>query len=85
VLVIGSSINDVDASGEEKMRELTSRLNENGITMVVSSMKKQVQDVCKRSGLCDVVGEENMFKTKEQAIEALYQRFRNRGRAAAQA
>jgi len=85
VLVIGSSINDVDASGEEKMRELTSRLNENGITMVVSSMKKQVQDVCKRSGLCDVVGEENMFKTKEQAIEALYQRFRNKGRAAAKA
>jgi anti-anti-sigma factor len=75
VLVIGSGINDIDASGEEKMRELALRLRENGVTLVLSSMKKQVQDVCARSGLCAIIGDENTFKTKERAIDALHERY----------
>lgn len=75
VLVIGSGINDIDASGEEKMRELALRLQENGVALVLSSLKKQVQDVCARSGLCEVVGPDNLFKTKELAINTLHRRY----------
>lgn len=75
VLVIGSGINHIDATGEEKVRELTERLRRNGVALVLSSLKKQVQDICTRSGLCSIVGEENIFKTKELAIETLHRRF----------
>lgn len=74
VLVIGSGINDIDASGEEKMRELALRLRENGVTLALSSLKKPVHDVCARSGLCEVVGTENLFKTKELAIATMHRR-----------
>jgi len=78
VLVIGSGINDIDATGEEKIRELSERLRQNGVELVLSSLKKQVQDICARSGLCAIVGDENIFKTKELAIETLHRRFGDR-------
>jgi len=78
VLVIGSGINDIDATGEEKVRELSERLRQNGVELVLSSLKKQVQDICTRSGLCAIVGDENIFKTKELAIDTLHRRFGDR-------
>ena len=75
ILVIGSGINQMDASGEEKIRELTQRLREVGVTLMFSSLKHQVMKVFARGGLTELVGQNNFFSDKERALEALCRRY----------
>ncbi len=74
VLVVGDGINDIDASGEEVVHHLIERLNENGIVVLFSGLKKQVIDVMRSTGLWDKVGSRRFFATAEQALEAIYSR-----------
>jgi MFS superfamily sulfate permease-like transporter len=71
ILVIGSGINEIDAPGEEKVRDLAVRLHELGITLTFSSLKHQVLTVFKKGGLLDLIGEQNFFASKETALQTL--------------
>jgi len=75
VLVIGSGINRVDATGEEKLRALAGDLKAAGITLMLSGLKKQVRDALTRAGLDDVIGHENFFSSKDIALRTLAERF----------
>lgn len=68
VLVIGSGINAIDVSGEERLREVIDTFRDNGIEVYFSSLKTQVYDVLKRGRLCEIIGEDHFFRTKEQAL-----------------
>ena len=74
LVVVGDGINELDASGEEVVHHLVERLRANGITVMFSGLKKQVLDVMRATGLFDLVGQENIFATADQAIEAAYAR-----------
>jgi SulP family sulfate permease len=74
LLVVGNGINDLDASGEEVIHHLVERLNENGVVVIFSGLKKQVTDVMRATGLYDVIGEKRFFSTAEQALERIYSR-----------
>jgi SulP family sulfate permease len=75
ILVIGDGINQIDASGEEVIHHLVEHLSENNITMVLSGLKLQILDVLRAAELIDVVGEENVFRGDDMAINALYKRL----------
>ncbi len=75
ILVIGSSINEIDASGEEKVREIAQRLKETDVQLMFSSLKHQVMQVMQSSGLVDELGEDAFFADKQSALEALEERF----------
>jgi SulP family sulfate permease len=72
LLVVADGINELDASGEEVMHHLVDRLRANGITVMFSGLKKQVIDVMRATGLFDVIRQDNIFATADQAIEAAY-------------
>jgi len=74
-LVVGDGINQLDASGEEVIHHLVSRLRDNGVTLVFSGLKKQVLDVMRATGLFDLVTQANIFATEDQAIAAIYARL----------
>ena len=74
-LVVGDGINQLDASGEEVVHHLVTRLKENGVTLVFSGLKKQVLDVMRATGLFDQVTQDNIFATEDQAIAAIYERL----------
>ncbi|MCX7671272.1 MAG: SulP family inorganic anion transporter, partial [Anaerolineae bacterium] len=74
VLIVGDGINGIDASGEEVIRHLVERLNENGIVVLFSGLKRQVIDVMQATGLWDTVGAKRFLSTAEQALEAIYAR-----------
>ncbi len=74
-LVVGDGINQLDASGEEVVHHLVSRLKENGVTLVFSGLKKQVIDVMRATGLFDLITQANIFATEDQAIAAIYERL----------
>ena len=75
ILVIASGINELDASGEDKVRELAARLRQQGIALMFSSLKKPVAQAFGRTGLLALLGEGNVFPNKEAAIESARQRY----------
>jgi SulP family sulfate permease len=75
VLVIGDGINRVDATGEEKLRALTTDLKMAGVTLALSSLKKPVKEALVRAGLDDVIGPENLFPNKDLALRTLAERY----------
>ncbi|MDP2371104.1 SulP family inorganic anion transporter [Rhodoferax sp.] len=72
LLVVGSGINQMDASGEEVVRHLVERLRGTGITLVFCGLKKQVLDVMRRTGLIELIGAQRMFPNEDQALTAIY-------------
>jgi MFS superfamily sulfate permease-like transporter len=75
ILVIGSGINEIDASGEDKLRELAQRLRQQGVDLMFSSLKTQVAEVFDRSGLMQRIGQENVFPSKEMAVQEARRRY----------
>lgn len=75
ILVIGSGINEIDASGEEKVSELAKRLQQQGVTLMFSSLKTQVAEVFRCTGLLQQLGSDNVFPSKDKAVEEARRRF----------
>ena len=75
LLVVGDAINYIDSSGEEVIHHLVERLREGGTEIVFSGLKKQVLDVMKATGLYELIGEDNIFATENQAIDAMSERI----------
>ena len=73
ILIVGDGINEIDASGEEVIRHLASRLQESGITMVFSGLKSQVLRVMEKTGLYALIGAQHFFRTEDAALDAIYQ------------
>ncbi len=79
ILIAAHSINDIDASGIHVLRTLAERLRQNGVTLVLGGVKKQVQDVIERTGLLAVLREENVFASEKLALDALLARLATTG------
>lgn len=71
VLIVGDGINELDASGEEVIRHLVLRLRDSGVTLVFSGLKHQVMQVMERTGLRELVGPQNLYRTEDLALEAI--------------
>lgn len=75
ILVVSSGINEIDASGEEKVREVAKRLRQVGVTLMFSGLKHQVMQLFVRSGLVEELGQEAFFPDKETALQTLSERY----------
>jgi MFS superfamily sulfate permease-like transporter len=74
ILVIGSGINEIDASGEEKVREVVKQLRDVNVQLAFSGLKHQVMSVLERTGLVDELGREQFYPSKEAALQTLLER-----------
>jgi len=74
ILVKGSAINNLDASGVEMLSNLVRRFKNNNITLGFSGLKKQVREMMDRTELSDCIGCENIFATDREALEQLFLR-----------
>ena len=69
VLIIdGVSINDLDASGEEMLRENFKRLTESGIYVLFTRIKKPILEIFKRSHMHDDIDRENFYRNPANAF-----------------
>ena len=71
ILIAAHSINDIDASGVETLRNLADRLRQSGVTLVLSGVKRQVEDVLERTGAIHVLGRGNLYGNDQAAIADL--------------
>ena len=75
IVVISSGINKMDASGEEKIRELNDRLNELNVKLMFSGLKHQVMRLLDISGLVDEIGKDRFFSNKQTALKVLTEQY----------
>jgi len=75
ILVVGSGINDIDASGEEKILEVAQRLRKVGVTLMFSGLKHQVRRLLERGGVIEQLGGNAFFPDKETALRTLLQTY----------
>lgn len=70
VLIIdGVSINEVDASGEEMLRENFKRLTESGINVLFTRFKTPLMEIFKRSHLHDDIDKEYFYRHPASAFQ----------------
>ncbi|MFZ5483138.1 MAG: SulP family inorganic anion transporter [Pseudomonadota bacterium] len=79
LLVVADGINSLDASGEEAMHLVVSRLRSSGIEVMFSGLKKQVLDVMRATGLFDDVGQDHIFANEDMALADIHSRLSARG------
>ena len=75
ILVVANGINGLDASGVEMLKNLLDRLNQNQIALVFCSIKGNVIDVMRRTGLIDKIGKDNIFASEDAALKEIAQRL----------
>jgi len=68
ILVVGSGINGLDASGVEMLRTLLDRLGQAGIRLMFSNLKEDVSEVMDRTGLTDMIGQQHIYPTETAAL-----------------
>ena len=68
MLVIGSGINDIDVTGEERLRDVIDNFRDSGVEIYFSSLKSQVYETLCKGKLFDLLSRDNFFKTKEKAL-----------------
>ena len=69
------AVDQIDATGEEMLSHMSTRLKEAGIEFCISRVKHKVEDALKRSGLYDVIGEDRFFDKRTRAIKAIKEKY----------
>ena len=69
-----SSVNDIDYSGAEALRQLHGQLRSRGVTLVLSHLEEHVQAELERDKLVELIGKDHIFPSKDDVIAAYLRR-----------
>ena len=61
----------MDVTGAEALRSVHDTLDALGIRLIVARAKSSVRDALRRSGIVDVLGEDNFAPNVDRALEAI--------------
>ena len=75
IMVAAHSINDIDATGVETLRNLAQRLRQSGVTLVLSGVKSNVREILERTGAVEALGRDNLYDSDNAAIADLRARL----------
>jgi SulP family sulfate permease len=75
LLLVGSGINFIDASGADMLVNEARAMREGGITLHLCNLKPAVREVLERGGHLDAFGADNVHAAKQDAIRAIYARL----------
>jgi SulP family sulfate permease len=71
ILIVGGGINFIDVAGCETLANEAHRLHLSGRKLYLCSFKGEVMDVLRRGGHLDRIGQENIFRTKSEALKKI--------------
>ncbi|MFB6262350.1 MAG: sulfate permease [Bradymonadaceae bacterium] len=75
LIIDASGINDVDTTAEEAIRDVVEELSDHEVEFYVVGAKGPVRDMMRRSGLHELIGEENFFLNSHQAVKHLLEKW----------
>lgn len=73
IMIDAEGINEIDATGEDMLHELASRLSKQGIELVFARAKRPLADVFTRTGLIEHLGGKTLFRTRTKALKYIWQ------------
>lgn len=71
LLISASSLNQIDSTGIDTLREIWSFLDAQGTQLCLSGPRLAVREALSQSGLLQLIGEQYVFATDTQAVEML--------------
>jgi len=71
ILTVGGGINFIDVAGCEMLANEAHRLHLSGRKLYLCSLKGDVMDILGRGGYLDRIGQENVFRTKSEALKEI--------------
>ncbi|MDH4028450.1 MAG: SulP family inorganic anion transporter, partial [Nitrospirota bacterium] len=71
ILIVGVGINFIDVAGCQSLNQEAHRLRANGRQVYLCSLKGEVINVMKLGGCSRSIGEENVFRSKVEAIKSI--------------
>ncbi len=73
VIIDANGINIVDSSGLHALKQVIDEYYSRDIEVIFANVKGPVRDIFRRSGIVDIVGEDNFYLTINKAVEDLEQ------------
>ena len=73
IIISAGSINDIDSSGEEALSLTVDRVRSAGIDISLSSVNRSVMKVLRQTHLIVKIGEDHIYPTIENAINAVHE------------
>jgi MFS superfamily sulfate permease-like transporter len=80
IIISAGSINDIDSSGEEALSLTVDRVRSAGIDISLSGVNRAVMQVLNRTHLIVKIGEDHIYPTIENAINAVHEMTHRGGR-----
>lgn len=74
IIIDAEGINEIDASGKEMLQGLISRLNQQGIELILARAKKPLIDMFLRTRLVKHLGGRTLFRTRTKALKYAWQK-----------
>jgi len=75
ILIVGSGINFIDVAGCQMLNQEAHRLRINGRQLYLCTLKGEVVDVMRRGGCNRSIGEDNVFRSKLEAVKNIVPRL----------
>jgi SulP family sulfate permease len=75
VIVDAEGMNQLDATGEEMLVQLTERLSSTGIEVLFARVKQQIMEVLVRAGFVEQFGDWRFFRRTEHALEYAWEKL----------
>jgi MFS superfamily sulfate permease-like transporter len=72
ILIVSNGINDMDASGEEMLSLIVDRVRSAGYGISFAGLNEKVLAVMKRTHLLAKIGENNIYSTISNAVDAIH-------------
>ncbi len=78
LLIFARSINFVDVAGAELLAQTARERRRAGGALYLTHVKPEVNDTLKKGGYLDVIGHDNLFSSKNDAIREVFERLDHR-------
>ncbi len=75
LLIMAKSINFVDMAGAELLAQEALRRRESGGALYLYSLRKPTEELLRRGGYMEIIGRENVFHGKHEAIAGVFARL----------
>ncbi|MCK4951531.1 MAG: STAS domain-containing protein, partial [Gammaproteobacteria bacterium] len=75
LIIDGVSINQMDATGEEMLREISRNLGESGVEVLFTRFKQPVMNMLRNTGLVEKIGKDKFYRRPDSALAYIWEKL----------
>ncbi|MCK4951114.1 MAG: sodium-independent anion transporter, partial [Gammaproteobacteria bacterium] len=75
LIIDGVSINQMDATGQEMLREINRNLGESGVEVLFTRFKQPVMNMLRETGLVEEMGKDKFYRRPDSALTYIWEKL----------